>query len=67
MNQHATTPRDFRADNLGKETGSGNTSIAYVGFTTSTQGVAVEASLTSATGLLLMTRDGGHTWAAVTV
>jgi len=48
-------------------TGSGNTSIAYVGFTTSTQGVAVEASLTSATGLLLMTRDGGHTWAAVTV
>jgi hypothetical protein len=48
-------------------TGSGNTSISYIGFTTSSQGVAIEASLTSSTGLLLMTRDGGHTWAAVTI
>jgi hypothetical protein len=48
-------------------TGAGNTSISYVGFTTSTQGVAVEASLTSSTGPLLMTHDGGHTWAAVTI
>ncbi|MGD1053831.1 MAG: hypothetical protein ABR950_08395 [Candidatus Dormibacteria bacterium] len=48
-------------------TGAGNTSIAYVGFTTPTQGVAIEVSLTSSTGLLLMTHDGGHTWAAVTI
>ncbi len=48
-------------------TGAGNTSISYVGFTTSSQGVAVEASLTSSTGPLLMTHDGGHTWAAVTI
>ena len=48
-------------------TGSGNTSISYIGFTTSSQGVAIEASLTSSTGLLVMTRDGGHTWAAVSI
>jgi photosystem II stability/assembly factor-like uncharacterized protein len=47
--------------------GAGSTSIDYVGFTTSTQGVAIEASPTSSTGLLVMTRDGGHTWAAVTI
>jgi hypothetical protein len=38
-----------------------------VGFTTSSEGVAIEVSLTSSTGLLVMTRDGGHTWAAVTI
>ena len=48
-------------------TGSGNTSISYVGFTTPTQGAAIEASLTDSAGPLLMTRDGGHTWAAVTI
>jgi hypothetical protein len=48
-------------------TGSGNTSISYIGFTTFSQGVAIEASLTSSTGLLMMTRDGGHTWAAVSI
>jgi hypothetical protein len=48
-------------------TGAGNTSISYVGYTTSTQGMAVEVSLTSGTGPVLMTHDGGHTWAAVTI
>ena len=48
-------------------TGAGSTSLDYVGFTTSSEGVAIEASLTSSTGLLVMTRDGGHTWAAVTI
>ncbi len=48
-------------------TGSGNTSISYIGFTTPTQGVAIEASLTDSAGPLLMTHDGGHTWAAVTI
>ena len=46
--------------------GAGSTSLDYVGFTTSSEGVAIEASPTSSTGLLVMTRDGGHTWAAVT-
>jgi photosystem II stability/assembly factor-like uncharacterized protein len=48
-------------------TGGGNTGVTYVGFTTPTQGVAIEASATSPLGTLLMTRDGGHTWAAVTI
>jgi hypothetical protein len=48
-------------------TGSGNTSISYLGFTTPTQGVAIEVSLTSSTGLLVMTRNGGTSWAAVTI
>jgi photosystem II stability/assembly factor-like uncharacterized protein len=48
-------------------TGGGNTSISYIGFTTPTQGAAIEASLTDSTGPLLMTRDGGHTWAPVTI
>ena len=48
-------------------TGSGNTSISHLGFTTPTQGVAIEVSLTSSTGLLVMTRNGGASWAAVTI
>ena len=47
--------------------GAASTSLDHVGFTTSTQGVAIEASTTSSLGTLLMTRDGGHTWAAVTI
>ncbi|HEY5436503.1 MAG TPA: hypothetical protein VIK13_14825 [Candidatus Limnocylindrales bacterium] len=39
--------------------------LAELGFTTPTQGVVV-ASLVSGSGQLLMTRDGGHTWSAVT-
>jgi hypothetical protein len=45
--------------------------FTYLGFTTSTQGVAITASgAGTANGLqqvgtLLMTRDGGHTWVAV--
>ncbi len=46
-------------------TGSGN--ISYLGFTTPTQGVAIDVPVTSSTGLLLMTHDGGHTWAAATI
>jgi hypothetical protein len=48
-------------------TSSGNAGITYVGFTTPTQGVAIEASATGLPGTLLVTRDGGHTWAAVTI
>jgi photosystem II stability/assembly factor-like uncharacterized protein len=48
-------------------TGGAGTSITYVGFTTSTQGVAIAASTASLPGTLLMTHDGGHTWAPVTI
>jgi hypothetical protein len=48
-------------------TGGASSSITYVGFTTTTQGVAIEASKSSPLGTLLMTRDGGHTWAPVTI
>jgi photosystem II stability/assembly factor-like uncharacterized protein len=39
--------------------------ITYLGFTTAAQGVAV-AQTSGGSSALLMTRDGGHTWAAVT-
>jgi hypothetical protein len=29
--------------------------------------VAIDVPVTSSTGLLLMTHDGGHAWAAVTI
>jgi hypothetical protein len=38
------------------------TYIAYAGFTTPDQGVAITGP-----GTLLMTYDGGHTWAAVDI
>jgi photosystem II stability/assembly factor-like uncharacterized protein len=37
---------------------------SYLGFTTLTQGVAI-GSGAGGTSLLAMTRDGGHTWTAV--
>jgi hypothetical protein len=46
--------------------GSGST-IAYVGFTTTTQGVAIATASGSDTGTLLMTRNGGESWAVVTI
>jgi photosystem II stability/assembly factor-like uncharacterized protein len=42
--------------------GAANTDIAYAGFTTSNQGVVITGQ-----GTLLMTYDGGHTWAAVDI
>jgi photosystem II stability/assembly factor-like uncharacterized protein len=42
--------------------GAANTDIAYAGFTTSNQGVVITGP-----GTLLMTYDGGHTWAAVDI
>jgi hypothetical protein len=48
-------------------TGGTGTAIAYVGFGTTTQGVAIATSSTSSVGTLLMTTDGGRTWAAVTI
>jgi hypothetical protein len=47
--------------------GAAGTTIAYVGFTTPSQGVAISTTSGGAPGVLLMTTDGGHTWAAVTV
>ncbi|MGP8160465.1 MAG: hypothetical protein ACLQGJ_04490 [Candidatus Dormibacteria bacterium] len=47
--------------------GSAGTSITYVGFENTTQGVAVQASTSSPLGTLLMTDDGGHTWAVVAI
>jgi hypothetical protein len=47
--------------------GVAGTSITYVGFTSTTQGVAIEASSASPLGTLLMTRNGGQAWAAVTI
>jgi photosystem II stability/assembly factor-like uncharacterized protein len=48
------------------DSGSGP-SIGYIGFTTTTQGVAIEASAFDSLGALLMTHDGGHTWAEVDI
>jgi hypothetical protein len=42
--------------------GAANTDIAYAGFTTPNQGVAI-----SGLGTLLMTHDGGHTWVDVDI
>lgn len=47
--------------------GVANTYIAYAGFTTPSQGVAINASSPTGPGTLLMTYDGGHTWAVVTL
>ncbi|MGO8686746.1 MAG: hypothetical protein ACLQT7_06100 [Candidatus Dormibacteria bacterium] len=47
--------------------GGASTTIAYVGFTTSSQGVAISAASGSSAGALLMTSDGGHAWGTVTV
>jgi len=47
--------------------GATGTSIAYVGFTTTTQGVAIATAIGTASGTLLMTRNGGESWAAVTI
>jgi hypothetical protein len=48
-------------------TGGSGTTIAYVGFTTTTQGVAIATAAGSAVGTLLMTRNGGESWVAVTI
>ncbi len=40
--------------------------ITYLGFTTATQGVAI-AETPRGSSALLMTHDGGHTWAEVTL
>jgi hypothetical protein len=39
--------------------------IIFVGFTTSTQGLAVASSADGSASTLLMTYDGGHTWSPV--
>ena len=46
---------------------SGSGAITYLGFTTSSQGVAVDAASGSNLGSLLMTTDGGHTWTPLTI
>jgi hypothetical protein len=48
-------------------TGVTNSYITYVGFTTTTQGVAINAASTTGPGTLLMTHDGGQTWTVVTI
>lgn len=48
-------------------TGASGASIAYVGFTTTTQGVAIATAPGSAAGTLLMTRNGGASWAVVII
>jgi photosystem II stability/assembly factor-like uncharacterized protein len=55
--------------------GPASQGIDYLGFTTTTQGVAIElespicnnSSCTSPAGSLLMTHDGGHEWAPVPI
>jgi photosystem II stability/assembly factor-like uncharacterized protein len=47
--------------------GVANTYIAYAGFTTTSQGVAINASPPTGPGTLLMTHDGGQTWVAVDI
>jgi photosystem II stability/assembly factor-like uncharacterized protein len=44
---------------------SGADNISYIGFTTATQGVAIEDQQPDGAFTMLMTRDGGHTWAPV--
>lgn len=44
-----------------------NAEVSYVGFTTSSQGVAIETAAGGTSSRLLMTRDGGHSWSAVTL
>ncbi len=39
--------------------------VAYLGFTSPTQGVAIVRSFSSATSTMIMTFDGGHHWAPV--
>jgi photosystem II stability/assembly factor-like uncharacterized protein len=51
---------------FGGSVSSAAAQIAELGFTTTDQGVAL-ASATDGPLRLLMTRDGGHTWAAVTI
>ena len=41
--------------------------ISYLGFTTSSQGVAIQTAGSSSLGSLLMTTDGGHSWAPVII
>ena len=54
-----TTPLDL---------GDGGLGFSDVGFTTATQGVAIHGRTVYPDSLqLFMTRDGGHTWAAVNV
>jgi photosystem II stability/assembly factor-like uncharacterized protein len=55
--------------------GPASQGIDYLGFTTTTQGVAIElespicsnSGCTSPAGSLLMTHDGGHEWAPVPI
>ena len=48
--------------------GDGGSGLSDLGFTTPTQGVVVYGQISNPQTLqLLMTRDGGHTWAAVDV
>ncbi|HEY6538322.1 MAG TPA: hypothetical protein VI138_04685 [Candidatus Dormibacteraeota bacterium] len=44
---------------------SGSKPITYLGFTTPSQGVAISSPYQGAPGSLLMTHDGGHSWAAI--
>ena len=46
-------------------TGSGT--VRYVGFTTATQGVAIETPASSSVGTLLVTHDGGHSWTPASI
>ncbi|MDQ2826783.1 MAG: hypothetical protein M3Y04_07475, partial [Actinomycetota bacterium] len=45
--------------------GADRSSLIEVGFTSRSQGVAIEVPTEARTGALLMTADGGHTWKAV--
>ena len=47
--------------------GAATAMIDYVGFTTSSQGVAIEGTIVGPLGTLLMTMDGGHTWTPVNI
>ena len=48
-------------------TAPSGTSITYVGFTTTTQGVAIATAAGSPAGTLLMTRNAGESWGAVAI
>ena len=47
--------------------GAATAMIDYVGFTTTSQGVAIEGTIVGPLGTLLMTMDGGHTWTPVNI
>ena len=46
---------------------TGTGTVRYVGFTTATQGVAIETPASSPVGTLLMTHDAGHSWTPASI